>query len=349
MFTRCKRASHYYLGMCMLFLPAAFVYAQFPKEHLPAHISVFHNGGERPDWSLHGKTVAYVTKEGGELCEKNLETGEIRALSAHYDLGANSKYYRICYMADGNLLLTGGPERYDASMQILDKSLTKKPALLGVKVIEGPAVSRLTFPLKVAYCPEGQDKIRVATITYCEDGTPILENDHLVLDGNKLPGDGVNYIGMIEPQNWRPPDEKELIFSRYAEMGGFSSETWGWNSETGELVNYSKMPNNYAEPEGIFPDGKYTLIESDIDDGRGVKHLDLYRLKLDGSGDYLRLTSFADIENWKANNGVISPDGRYMVFQESQGGFGQGWGRIYLFDFHAVGLTEDVPPTNEKH
>jgi Tol biopolymer transport system component len=127
-------------------------------------------------------------------------------------------------------------------------------------------------------------------------------------------------------------------------MGGFSSETWGWNSESGALVNYSKMPNNYAEPEGIFPDGKYTLIESDIDDGRGVKHLDLYRLKLDGSGDYLRLTSFANVGNWKANNGVISPGGRYMVFQESQGGFGQGWGRIYLFDFVKAGLTEDHPP-----
>jgi hypothetical protein len=224
-------------------------------------------------------------------------------------------------------------------MQVLPESLGTEPFQLGVKVIEGPAVSRLTFPIKIAYCPEGQDKIRVATLRYEADGTPVLEGDSLVIDGHDLPADGVNYIGMIEPQNWRPPDEKELIFSRYAEMGGFSAETWGWHSETGELVNYSHMPNHYAEPEGIFPDGEYTLIESDLDDGRGVSHLDLYRLKLDGSGEVLRLTHFADVGAWKANNGVISPDGRYMAFQESQGGFGQGWGRIYLFDLEAAGIT----------
>ncbi|MFT5141540.1 MAG: Tol biopolymer transport system component [Rhodothermales bacterium] len=61
-----------------------------------------------------------------------------------------------------------------------------------------------------------------------------------------------------------------------------------------------------------------------MDDGRGVSHLDLYRLKLDGSSAALRLTSFADVGAWKANNGVMSPDGRYMAFQESQAGF-QGW------------------------
>jgi len=37
-------------------------------------------------------------------------------------------------------------------------------------------------------------------------------------------------------------------------------------------------------------------------------------------------------------SGSYSPDGHYMVFQESQGGFGQGWGRIYLFDFVAAGI-----------
>ena len=100
------------------------------------------------------------------------------------------------------------------------------------------------------------------------------------------------------------------------------------------------MPDRYAEPEGIFPDGERTLIESDLDDGRGVSHLDLYILKLDGSGETVRLTHFADIGPWKANNGVVSPDGRYVAFQESQGGFGQGWGRIYLLDLEAAGIEQ---------
>ena len=143
-------------------------------------------------------------------------------MSAHYDLGEHSKYYRVFYMDDGNFLVTGGPERYGAFMQILDKSATKPPTRMDVQVIEGPAVSRLTFPIKFAYCPEGQDKIRIASLTYDEAGNPILKNDHLVLDGHKVPAEeGVNYIGMIESQNWRPPEEKELIFSRYAQQEGF--------------------------------------------------------------------------------------------------------------------------------
>jgi len=212
-------------------------------------------------------------------------------------------------------------------MQILDPDLDREPYQMGVKVIEGPAVSRVTLPVKIAYCPEGQDKIRLATLRYGEDGTPVLEDDRLVIDGHDLPAEeGVAYSGMIEPQNWRPPDEKELIFSRYSysEAAGFLSETWGWHSETGELVNYSNMPDQYAEPEGIFPDGEHTLIESDLDDGRGVSHLDLYSLKLDGSGETVRLTHFADIGAWKANNGVVSPDGRHVAFQESQGGSAKG-------------------------
>ena len=36
----------------------------------------------------------------------------------------------------------------------------------------------------------------------------------------------------------------------------------------------------------------------------------------------------------------VSPDGRYVAFQESQGGFGQGWGRIYLLDLEAAGMEQ---------
>ena len=321
----------------------AVVQDRFPKEHLPDHITVLHEGGERVDWSLDGDAIAFVTEEGGDLLEKNLVSGEVRDLSAHYDLDAYSNYYRVMYMADGNLILMGGPERYDAYMQILDPDLDREPYQMGVKVIEGPAVSRVTLPVKIAYCPEGQDMIRLATLRYEGDGKPVLEDDRIVIDGHNLPAEeGVAYSGMIEPQNWRPPDEKELIFSRYSysEADGFLSETWGWHSETGELVNYSNMPDRYAEPEGIFPDGQRTLIESDLDDGRGVSHLDLYSLKLDGSGETVRLTHFAEIGTWKANNGVVSPDGRYVAFQESQGGFGQGWGRIYLLDLEAAGIEQ---------
>jgi len=71
---------------------------RFPEEHLPDYITVLHEGSERVDWSLDGDAIAFVTEEGGDLQEKNLVSGEVRDLSAHYDLGPFSNYYRVMYM-----------------------------------------------------------------------------------------------------------------------------------------------------------------------------------------------------------------------------------------------------------
>jgi Tol biopolymer transport system component len=93
------------------------------------------------------------------------------------------------------------------------------------------------------------------------------------------------------------------------------------NIESGKVENMSKAPGTYNEVEGIFPDGKYTLVEADRQVGqlggnRGSRNIDIWKLKLDGSGkDFTRLTNFNDYEGFKASNPVISTDGRYMAFQ----------------------------------
>ena len=116
--------------------------------------------------------------------------------------------------------------------------------------------------------------------------------------------------------------------------GIFTSETMGYNLETGQIINYSKSPKEYSEPEGIFPDGEYTLIECDHHGLGGIKQIDIYKMKLDGTGENIeRMTFFNDIEGYKASNPVVSDDGKKIAFQAANASSATGVGcGIYLFD-----------------
>lgn len=52
---------------------------------------------------------------------------------------------------------------------------------------------------------------------------------------------------------------------------------------TKKVTDCSNSPGQYDEPEGIYPDGQYTLVECDKQNHQGPNHVDLWRLKLDGS------------------------------------------------------------------
>jgi Tol biopolymer transport system component len=90
---------------------------------------------------------------------------------------------------------------------------------------------------------------------------------------------------------------------------------------TGEEANMSQAPGTYNEPDGIFPDGEYTTVLADrhayqYGEQVGSRQMDIYKLKLDGSGkNFQRLTFFNEYETYKASNPVISTDGRLMAFQ----------------------------------
>jgi Tol biopolymer transport system component len=94
--------------------------------------------------------------------------------------------------------------------------------------------------------------------------------------------------------------------------------------KTREVVNQSKAPGTYNEPEGIFPDGLYTCVEADrqvekLGGKPGSGNIDIWKLRLDGTGkDFTRLTYFNDYEGGKASNPVVSTDGRFMAFQHAR-------------------------------
>ena len=299
-----------------------------PLDKLLAHIRQVTQFGERADWSHDSKRILFLEKTFGDAYEVELATGIIRPMTHHY---FHEGYTRALYLSNGDILLSGA-RRFDANdpwpsrdernaeLWVLKKDLSSKPVPLDEKCSEGPAVSRKK--MRIAWTQGGA--FYMADIVY-KEGRPELANKKKILDKKDLP-----FECGLEVQNFRPPDEKELVFSAYEYQG---TEVMGLNLETGKVTNYSLAPNEYDEPEGIFPDGKYTLVECDKHNPKGTQYIDIYKLDLDGSGKTERLTRFADYPGYKASNPVVSDDGRYMAFQVAKKGDAAGVGRgILVFD-----------------
>jgi Tol biopolymer transport system component len=299
-----------------------------PLDELPAHIKRVTRFGQRADWSHDGKRILFIEKTFGDVYEVELATKIIRLLTDHY---YHEGYTRALYLANGDILLSGARQfdtkdpqasrsEKNAELWVLKRDLSSAPVPLGEKCSEGPAVSRRR--MRIVWTQRGA--FYMADIVY-ENGAAKLANKKKILDKADLP-----FECGLETQNLRPPDEKELIFSAYGYQG---TEVAGLDIETGKVVNYSMAPNQYDEPEGIFPDGKHTLIECDKHDTKGSQHIDVYKLALDGSGKTQRLTFFGDYPGYKASNPVVSDDGRYMAFQFAKRGDKAGVGRgILIFD-----------------
>jgi Tol biopolymer transport system component len=218
---------------------------------------------------------------------------------------------------------------------VLEKSFTKPPVALGTKCYEGPAVSRKNLKIAWVVSPkqsyeqeEGQFRMYIADIEY-KQGVPALVNKKLVFDNKRL-----GFYCRPEAQSFRPESEEEIIFSAYDYN---VSEVMGINIGTKKITNYTANDKFYEEPEGIFPDGKYTLMESDEQNPIGWEYVEIWKLKLDGSGERERLTYFSDYPGYKASNPVVSDDGKYMAFQLGRTGdyAGVGYG-IFIYDFDAA-------------
>lgn len=311
-----------------------------PADHLPPHIVQLTAFGERPDWSADGKKILFLTKTFGDVMELDVATRAVHNVTAFYP---HFGYTRAQYLTNGDILLSGplvfdlkktGEARNQCFLSVLDKSRTKPPVTLGVRCNEGPAVSRRR--LHIAWTEwtnpaPGEDglsssKMFEADITYSADG-PHLANQRLIIDGRTLP-----FRCTMETQNFRPPEEKELTFSAYTAKGT-RADVCGINLESGKVTKYTDSADTYDEPEGIYPDGKYTLVECDQQNHLGTSHIDLWRLKLDGSGEYTRLTHFSDYPNYKCSNPVVSDDGRFIAFQMGRAGEAAGVGHgIFVYD-----------------
>jgi hypothetical protein len=309
-----------------------------PADHLPPHIRQVAWFGERADWSHDGKRILFLSKTFGDAMELELATGHIRNLTAHFP---HHGYSRALYLVNGDILLSG-PEAFDPKrigearvqcwLYVLDKSLTRPAAPLGTKCSEGPAVSRSRMHIAWTHVaaeypdtmPAGSSRMQEADIVFLE-GKPQLENQKLIIESSALP-----FRCTMETQNFRPPEERELTFSAYGYQG---TDVCGIDLVTKKVTNYSNSPGQYDEPEGIYPDGQYTLVECDKQNHKGPGFVDLWKLKLDGSGQYERLTFFSDYPGYKASNPVVSDDGNFIAFQMARSREAAGVGHgIFVYD-----------------
>jgi hypothetical protein len=330
-----------------------------PLDELPGYIKQVTYFGERADWSLDGKKILFLSKTFGDVFEVEVatgsprgEAGKIRLMTGHF---YHEGFTRAMYLANGDILLSGA-RKFDASnpqasrsgknaeLWVMKKDLSAAPTPLGEHCSEGPAVSRKK--MTIAWTLQDEGLIYMGDIVY-ENEKPKLVNKKLILDANNL-AFGVKCD--VETQNFRPQEEKELIFSAYMAKYRYG-DVAGLNLETGKIVNYSNSPKVYDEPEGIFPDGKYTLIECDEHNRMGTQYIDIYKLALDpveskgfpglspgnlkeisqgGSGQTQRLTHFSDYPGYKASNPVVSDDGKFIAFQYAKKGDQAGVGRGIL-------------------
>jgi hypothetical protein len=307
-------------------------------ENHPPHVRQLTWFGERADWSHEGRKILFVGRTFGDVYEVEVETGIITPVTHHYYHGG---YTRALYLSNGDILLSGPAQfnpaehyewrRWKCELWVLGKSLTKPPVKLGTYCFEGPCVSRTK--LQIAWTqnygqeaqPTGRFVIWMADIDY-SSGKPLLANQRMVIDNTHPAIEGA----VLENQNFRPPLEDEIIF-----QSTLGVETFGVHLETGEVTNYSQAPDTHEEPEGIYPDGKYTLVESDREASKGKwpRNVDFYKLALDGSGKARRLSFLAESGHWRGTNPVVSDGGKFIAFQVSPAGAEAGVGvGIYIYD-----------------
>jgi len=315
-----------------------------PADNLPPHIRHLTHFGERADWSHDGKKFLLLTKMFGDALELDVATGHITNLTDYFPHHGN---VRAMYLANGDILLSAplafDPKdtrtaRRNSYLFVLKPDGKSRPVPLGVRCNEGPAISRtkLTIAWSEWVDPkpgEGNlafSKMYAADIVYT-GGVPSLANKRLVKDGADMP-----FRCTMETQNFVPGREDELVFNTYTE-GGQKCDVFSINLTSGALTRYTDSPDIYDEAEGIFPDGKHALVECDVQRPGGPGNLDLWKLALDGSGSQTRLTHFNDVPGYKATNGVVSDDGRYLAFQMGFSGDEPGIGHgIFVMDLGAV-------------
>ena len=312
-------------------------------KELPPYFSVLTTWGVRPEWDEKSENIYFLNKLVGDVFMINIATREVSQVTSGFFHGG---IHRVLCLSNGDLLLAMGSNIFDATnpekdrhaglgLYILTKKNLNKPYPLNAFCDEGPAVSKNS--MRIAWTLKGQREIQAGEIFY-ENGIPQLKDVHAVISYK----DSTEYV-RLETQDFRPVLDEELIYTHYwgdANDQYHHSQVYGFNLKTKKITKYTDLPDSYNEAEGIFPDGKYILIESDRHQPREERNkykLDIYKLKLDGSGEVERLADFSTryFNKIKSDNPVVNKKGNMIAHQFGfQKGAGDGRG-IFLFDLNA--------------
>ncbi len=309
-----------------------------PLDELPEWIRPLLEDGLRPDWSGDGRRLIYLDALVGDVYELDIASDASRPVTAHFE---HQGFSRARYLSSGDLLLCGpgavsaadeAGDRWHTELWFLSRTGESPAQALDEPCFEGPAVSRRDmriawtrsdYPDEVIF---GRSELWTGRIAVEHARAQLVDRRKLIDRSAFL------YLAFLETQDFRPPDENELLFTAYAYKGG---EVMGVDLDSGQWTNYS-LDWAYDEAEGVFPDGRSIAVEREVDTYTAVPvgDIDIWQLALDGSGVSRRLTYFTDYAGFGANNPVVSPDGRRMAFglriKGGEHGNAQG---ILLFDF----------------
>jgi hypothetical protein len=345
------------------------------------HVRRLTDWGGRPEWSADSKRLIFVSKEYGDVFEMDVATRKTRPLTFHFPhTGMFRGFYLqngdILLTAPRNHdpEASGYGRFFESEIWLMKGDLSAAPVPLEVNNHEGVAVAR--NDMRIAWVVAGgappakqpdrelfseksalnniKDEIWIGDIQYA-DGKPSVANRRKLLDCAAATGVLAEFNAsrgsrctMLEPQNFVPGDEQRMTFSMVTRkatpngVGGISSYVLDLRTNKVAALTTS---HGYLEVEGVFPDGKYSLSEHYPDHASdGATHkVDLWRLSLDGRGDLRPVTTYNRIDpRLKSNQGVISPDGRWMAFSVSTDEIeakvpGQGMG-LFLMDLKAAGF-----------
>lgn len=311
-----------------------------PEDTPPPNITRLTHFGERGSWSPDGKRIAFMEKSFGDAFEVDVTTRAIRLLT-HYP---HPGFLRVQYLPNGDYFLIGArsftdirtTRSRDQEMWILkaDARPGDRAVPLEHKISEGVAISRISP--KIAWSNtrgqypdllrEDESVIYTADIVY-QGGQPTLAKKKEVIRARAPEC-------RLEVQDFRKNDT-ELIYTCYRSP---YADVLGVDLNSGTVTVYRKIPDEYNEVEGIFPDGEYTLVESSREQiQHNSNYIDIWKLKLEpNSTDYVRLTRWGDYAGYKASNPVVSPDGKSIAFQSarSKDPAGVGYG-IFLLKLDA--------------
>ena len=293
-----------------------------PLDHLPKNVQILTHFGERADISPDSRRIAFMNKSFGDAFVVDIDSRVIRCLTCNVP---GTAFLRVMHLSSGDYLLIG-PERFkdirtsrreDNELWFLSKAPGSKPVRLDQKMSEGAAISkkqmRIAYSVTSAQDPSlarEQSQMFIADVELT-GGKPRLTNKKMVYESR-------SNECRLEAQDFFDNDSK-MTMTCYEPKG--LASVMSIDVASGKIENMSKAPGTYNEVEGIFPDGRYTLVEADrqvekLGGERGMRNIDIWKLKLDGTGkDFRRLTHFNDFEGGKASNPVVSGDGRFMAFQ----------------------------------
>jgi hypothetical protein len=333
-----------------------------PLDHLPHNIRLLpirlpHGAPQRASWSPDGKRLVVLDGPVGDAWEYRRANGVVRNLTRSSPVRGG--VLRAQYLSNGDLVMCAvrhttakgsDDDRFLGRLWILQRPLgARRPVPLGEPCWEGIAVSRHRGSTRIAWNRSnidfskvpavfaqalvGESKILTGRISYRRH-RPELVHRAVVLDKHDVSPD----TPAVEAQDFRrladgdaDPDD-ELIFSAYFHEGG---QAMGVNLDTGVVTDYAPGSPFYEEAEGVDPAGRYVVVERDLTVTLFPGQLDLWRLSLDGSGRFVRMTTFDYYKGYGADNAVVSPNGRYLAFGlKIDGAEGEGAG-ILLMDLTA--------------